>query len=540
MTAVSAVTNANTKPRRTVALMRESVTWQRGPRPSHRMETCCRAVVGIVRLVPRRRPTSEPPARLRVWALVGLVMWLGVSGGCGGGSDGPPFSVDTATTSPVAGIQDDTIDSSDPTERVRQMAESGAAVIRVELQWSQVAVTRPANPTDPDDPSYQWAPYDRVLDVAAANHVEVLFAVYGTPKWAADPTVTLPKQGVFDFAIRPNDPADFGAFATAAATRFAPRGVRKWEGWNEPNITLFLYPQYERKADRWVATSPRVYSDLQKSFYAGVKAAAPDAVVAGGVTAPNGDRCGTSCRVGGPKQLTKPNRIKADDFLRALDAPGLQPPMDVVSHHPYPATKPRDTTLPNRGYLDLYNLDVLTRTIDRTYLRGKKVWLTEYGFGTEAVPQYPKHFTRQEQATYIVDAFRRLRVRPRVQLMVYYFLHDHTDWKSGLLDINGAPKPGLAAFALPFAVDAVTRKAVRMVGQARAAVDRTEVQIDWKSGDSWRRLSTVDTAADGTFAISVRPAKPVTLRAVWKGRGRSGAQLTWISPEVAVAALTGR
>ena len=472
-------------------------------------------------------------------SLICLAMAFGVVAGCGGNEKGPPFNVETAKTSPVAGIQDDTVGKpgQDPTERLRKMAESGASLVRIDLLWSEVAPTRPANPTDPQDPAYQWQAYDRALDVARANKLEVMFAVYGTPTWARDPTVTLPKQGVFALSVRPKDPAAFGAFATAAATRFAPRGVRRWEGWNEPNIKLFLYPQFERRGDRWIATSPRVYSDLQKAFYAGVKSAAPNAIVAGGVTAPTGDRCGVSCRVAG--QPTKPNRIKADDFLMALNAPGLQPPMDVVSHHPYPHSGPREMTPPNRTYLDLYNLDVLTKTIDRTYLRGKKIWLSEYGFGTEAVEQYELHFTPQEQAAYIADAFERTRANPRVQLTVYYFLHDHADWKSGLLDINGVPKPGLAAYALPLAIDAVTPKAVRLVGQARPTIGRTKVRIEWKSGDTWRRLTTAATAADGTFAISVRPANRVILRAIWDGQTRSGERVTWTSPEVTVPALAG-
>lgn len=471
-----------------------------------------------------------------------VVAMCGVPAGCGGGSSGPPVSVDTPGSSPLAGIQDDTVykPGQDPTARVRTMAESGAALIRADLLWSQVAPTRPANPTDPADPAYRWEPYDRLLDVAKANKLEVMFAVYGTPEWAADPTVTLPKEGVLGGtnSARPNDAADFGAFANAAAARFARRGVRKWEAWNEPNIKLFLYPQYERQGNRWVASSPQVYSALLKSFYAGVKAADPKAVVGGGVFAPTGDRCGASCPVTAT-QSTPPNRIKVTDFLTALDVPGLRPPMDIVSHHPYPTSAPRETTLPNRNFIDLYNLDDLVAAIDRTYLRGSKIWLTEYGFGTEAVKQNPTHFTPQEQATYIVDAFQRVRSNPRVEVMVYYFLRDHVDWKSGLIDQQGTPKPGLVAFALPFGARSAaspSSKSVRLTGQARTASGRTEVRVEWRSGDSWRALTSAETTDDGTFAVTLRPAGPVTVRAVWEGVARSGRAMTWTSPEVAVPA----
>ena len=480
--------------------------------------------------------------RFGAWGFVVLVTALTVtaSSGCGGEAKGPPISVETVRASPIAGMQDDRVSKADqdPSERVRRMVESGAALIRVDLFWYEVAPTRPANPADPADPAYRWDAYDRVVQAAEENAVEVLFAVYGTPAWAADPDVTLP-EGIGATAARPNDAVDFGAFATAAATRFSPRGVRKWEAWNEPNTRFFLVPQYERQGARWVATSPKTYSDLLKRFSEGIKSVDPGATVAGGVTAPTGDPCGVSCAVS--SQRERPGRVKPDAFFAALDAEGLRPPMDIVSHHPYPASKPRETTLPNRNYVDLYNLRVLTAAIDRTYLRGSKLWLTEYGFGTRAVAQYPLHFTPQEQAVYIVDAFERIRTNSRIEMLVYYLLQDHEQWASGLLDVDGTAKPGLAAYALPFGVDPVARVsgAVRLTGQVRATPGRTQVRIEWRSGDAWRRLAVATTRADGSFAVGVTPGTPVTLRAVWKGMARSGHEVTWTSPEVSLPTPAG-
>ncbi len=468
---------------------------------------------------------------LVVVAAIGIVA-------CGDGPASPPVTVDTVRASPLTGIQDDSVFQlgQDPAERVRAMADAGAAIIRVDLLWSQVAQSRPADATNPDDPAYRWQEYDRLIEVAKANKLHVLFAVYGTPEWAADPSVTLPKDLPFAFARRPQDPGEFGAFATAAATRYAPRGVTRWEGWNEPNINLFLYPQYERQGRRWVATSPRTYADLQRSFYEAIKAVDPSAVVAGGATAPTGDRCGSSCRAG-KAQPEAPNRVAVPDFLDALDQPDLQPPMDVVSHHPYPRSAPREPAPPNRTSIDLYNLRDLTAAIDRTYLRGAKIWLTEYGWGTKPVPQNPKYFSPEEQARFIVDAFERVRATPRVEMLIYYFLRDHAAWSSGLLDDQGVPKPSLAAHALPFGFAGATPPTgpqVRLTGQARAATGRTQVRVEWKSGDDWRKLTVAETGGDGTFAVTVRPEGAMTVRAVWKGRTRSGADLTWTSPEVAL------
>ncbi len=65
-------------------------------------------------------------------SLICLAMASGVFAGCGGNKKGPPFSVETAKTSPLAGIQDDTVGKPgvDPTERLRKMAESGASLVR--------------------------------------------------------------------------------------------------------------------------------------------------------------------------------------------------------------------------------------------------------------------------------------------------------------------------------------------------------------------------------------------------------------------------
>jgi len=471
---------------------------------------------------------------MRALAL-GAFAVLGLVAGCGGGGGEPPQARSgQPARSAVVGLQDDTVykPGQDPAERVAQIADAGAKVMRVDLIWDQVAPTRPANAEDPGDPAYRWAEYDAVVREARANGLDVLFTVWGTPAWAADPTVAVRKDQPA-WARRPADPADFGAFGAAAARRYAPKGVHLWEGWNEPNIPLFLYPQYERRGGRWVATSPRTYAGLQRAFFEGVKGADPAAVVAGVVTAPAGDR----------RQSPPPVRVTPDDFVAALDAPGLRPPMDVVSHHPYPQTKPRDRTPPGRNYIDLYNLDVLTAALDRTYLRGKGLWLTEYGFGTESLPIYPLAFTPEEQSAAIADAFRRVRENPRVRLFSYYLLRDHAQWKSGLLDMEGRAKPGRDAFALPLAalgVDpAPAGAARRLVGQVRAAGDPVTAQVQWRSGDAWKPLTDVRTGPDGTFTLTLTPSRDVEVRAIWTGTGRSGRDGTWTSAPVTLRVTSG-
>ena len=452
----------------------------------------------------------------------------------------PTLTVKPAGRSPIAGIQDDRIAyASDPAERVKMLADAGAALIRVDLRWDSVARTRPSVATDPSDPAYDWHQYDVIVSAAATYKVEVLFSVYGTPGWAVDPSVRgMPDyEGRFpDSAIRPLNPLDFGAFGEAAAHRYAPQGVHKWEGWNEPNIALFLQPQYDRVGSRWVPASPKTYTALLKSFYAGVKNADRSALVAGAVTAPAGDRC-AACPLNDP-----PLRVRPQDFIAALNARSLRPPMDVVSHHPYPLSSPRTTTTPGRNFIDLYNLDVLTAAIDKTYLSRRPLWLTELGFATRAVTEYPIHFSAANQAKYIADAYRRATANRRITLTSYYLLQDHPEWASGVLRQDGTPKPGYQAIGLPFATaTGVTRfkrgARVTLVGQSRVGRGAHTVVIQRKAGSRWVRLKKLTTSVDGSFRVRLRLTSKIALRATWTGLAPSGAATTRTSP---TATLTTR
>ena len=470
--------------------------------------------------------------------------------GCGKDATPPPVAVAEVSASPIASLQDDRVYQYQDQgvavperqrlvdERLKTMADLGATLIRVDFRWDRVATRKPHTPADPADPAYDWDRYDRIVTAAKKNGVEVLFTVWGTPAWAADRAVR-PNRGE-EYAVRPAHPDDYGAFAAAAARRYAPRGVHRWEAWNEPNIPLFLFPQYERRGGRWVAVSPATYSELLKRLYVNVKRVAPDAVVAGGVTAPTGDECGLSCS---PKRVAAPARVAPAAFLRGLDEPALRPPMDVVSHHPYPTIRPELASRPRPRAIELYNLDQLTAAIDRTYLRGRPIWLSEYGFATEPVKNLATFLTPAEQATAISDALRRGRAVPRVQLMTYYFLQDNPGFKSGLTTVDGTPKPGRDAFAMPLFADPVGEVAsgtrVRIVGQVRPAKSRTTVRVEWRSGDSWKPLTSVRTRADGTFAIEVTARETLAVRALWSGVTRSGSSADWTSPTVTIPVRGG-
>lgn len=467
--------------------------------------------------------TTRRHSRLLLAAIIVLTLG-GTSVAVAGG---PAITKTTAGTTAVVGMQDDRLPyTTDVPGRMKLLADAGATVVRVDVRWDIIATRRPAAPRNPADPAYTWTQYDAIVDAAAANKLTLLFAVYGTPGWAADPTVPVGTRFPAS-SIRPQDPLDFGAFGEAVARRYSPLGVKWWEAWNEANIGLFLRPQYEERGGTWVAVSPTTYSQLLKAFSASVKAVDPTAVIGGAVTAPAGDRCPCD---------SEPVRVTPDDFIRALNAPGLRPPMDVVSHHPYPVRAPTDSTPPGRTYVDLYNIATLEKAIDGTYLAGKKLWITEYGFATEVVPEYPFAWTRAQQALFITDAYRRFSLNRRITLTTYYLVQDHGGWRSGIITQSGAKKPAYAAFTFPFTamstgpVAAGSRVVLR--GQVRNAQGRVSVTIQRRAGSRWVNAATIRTSADGSFRVTVRPRSTVRFRAVWSGVTRSGAAVTRTSPAI--------
>jgi hypothetical protein len=470
------------------------------------------------------------PRRVRAASLAALAALLATASAAVGAA--PPIRAAAPGVSPVSGIQDAFLGTApNPAPRIRTLAQAGAAVIRVDLRWDEVAPTRPGVATDPADPAYRWQRYDQIVAAARANGVKVLFSVYGTPPWARDPSIA-PDVRWPAASIRPADPADFGRFGEAAARRYGPLGVKWWEAWNEPQISTFLRPQYTFAAGRWQPVSPATYSALLSAFYTRVKAVDPAAVIAGAVASPAGEKCPCT----DPAKM--PERIPPDVFVTALGAAGLRPPMDVVSHHPYPVRKPSDTTPPGRSFVDLYNLTTLIRAIDATYLRGKRLWLTEYGFSTRAVPQYRLVFSPAAQASAISDAYRRVRATPRVGLMVYYLFQDHPGWFSGVLDLAGRRKPGYSALALPLAATPATPvrrgRLVTLVGQVRGATRAVPVLIQYRSGSRWLLARRVTTGRDGSFRITLRPAATTALRATWTGRTRGGTVVSHTSLPVTV------
>ena len=149
------------------------------------------------------------------------------------------------------------------------------------------------NPTNPA-PAYDWSVYDRTVNQAKANGIQMVF----------DP---LPPLGRPRQNGPPRRMADLRNFAIAAAKRYTGSytpipdakplpSVKYWMAWNEPNNPVFLSPQFRRAGSRYVADSPRVYSQMCNAIYSAVKTVRASNKVACGVTAPRGNNSARSSR----------------------------------------------------------------------------------------------------------------------------------------------------------------------------------------------------------------------------------------------------
>jgi hypothetical protein len=355
----------------------------------------------------------------------------------------------------LVGLYDEPQTFGNPTRAFPLMRTLRTQVVRVNLYWGSapgrtgvglgVARRRPAKPLDPNDRAYNWALYDRTVQLARRYRIKVLFAIYGTPGWAnrgSGPNVP------------PRAAADLRNFAYAAARRysgtFRPGGtdapyaaplpaVRLWLAWNEPNNPVFLRKQYRKRGSRWVIQSAVDYAKICNAVYAGVKATLFKGEKVGcGVTAPRGNNAPRSSRPS----------VSPLAFLRAAKRAGMRR-FDAYVHHPYygrpsetPATRPKSKTAVGLG-----NINDLIKELTRLYGK-KRLWITEYGYQTRP-PDRLFGVSYRKQASYLKQAFAIARKNPRVDMMLWFLLRDQRalgGWQSGLLTARGSRKPAFRTF----------------------------------------------------------------------------------------------
>jgi hypothetical protein len=345
------------------------------------------------------------------------------------------------------GIYDDGMTLGNPTKGFPILHNLRAQVVRITLWWGGpigVAKTQPKNPTNPADPAYNWAAYDRAVQDAAKNKIKVLFSIVGTPSWA---------NGRRAAKYAPTRGISLQNFATAAAKRYsgtfepttdepALPAVHLWLAWNEPNNPVFLYPQYRKVHGRWIAQSAYSYVRICNAIYKGVHGVQHAAAkVACGGTDPRGNN----------QPRSKRASISPLAFLRSVKKYHLRS-FDAWAHHPY-ASRPTEspTAKPNakdKNTVILGNIGVLTKELTRLYGKRKPLWITEYGYQTRP-PDRTFGVAWKTQAKYLAQAYSIARKNPRIQMMIWFLVKDESrlaGWQSGFFTAAGKRKPSYFTF----------------------------------------------------------------------------------------------
>jgi hypothetical protein len=349
----------------------------------------------------------------------------------------------TASRSMLVGLLDEATLYDDPATTFPVLQQLRTQVLRVNLYWGGrvgVARRKPARPTDPADPAYNWELYDRTVHYAAQHKVRVMFTIWGTPGWA---------NGGRGLNRAPSRPVYLRDFAYAAARRYSGTyvggdgrripAVRHWLAWNEPNYPVGLMPQYRRVGGRWVIQSAIDYARICTAVYDGVhRTLLRNEKVGCGVTGPRGNNSPAAGRQA---------KISPLAFMRALKRAGLRK-LDAYAHHPYYGSRlETPTTRPSSTAVTLANIDVLIAELSRLW-GPKRLWITEYGYQTNP-PDRTLGVSYARQATYLRQAFAMARKNPRIDMMLWFLLRDEPNlggWQSGLLTRTGKRKPAFYAF----------------------------------------------------------------------------------------------
>ncbi len=318
--------------------------------------------------------------------------------------------------------------SSTRDQNLQLAASTGASVIHTTAAWATLAPTRPADAANGDDPAYKLTDLDDLVFQSSIYNLRVMINITGTPKWA---------NGGKAPNVMPKKLSDLTTFARMLATRYNGRSghgsVSLWSVWNEPNLQLFLTPQFVGKK----IVGPSNYAKLYKAAYAGIKAGNPWAKVAIGETSARG--------------RDKPLKgisasIAPGTFARLLSqVKGIK--FDAWAHHPYP-TSPNLPPMQKVRYpnVTLSTLSKFESDLKKWFHRSVPVWITEYGHETK--PAEPHGVTYAKQAAYAKQALTFAKKDPNVQMFIWFVFRDSSGnpWQSGLVSQSGANKPAFAAF----------------------------------------------------------------------------------------------
>ena len=370
--------------------------------------------------------------------------------------------------------------------------------------------TQPANwrPDDPSDPNYDWGDADTDVLMAVQAGLTPVLQVDGVPTWVERCRVPILPDAICD-----PDPAALAAFGTAAARHYSgnvpgvPR-VQYWQPLNEPNLSMFFYPQFDTAGN---VLSAALYRTLINSFYASVKAVDSSNLVLLAGLGP----------IAVPTWTVGPMRFARDLLcMRGHDRPkptrgncGGGVYFDIFAIQPYTTGGPTHVGGINDVQIGgLGKLKTLIKAADKAKrIKGAyphtPLWITEFSWDT-APPDpggLPMTIASRWTAEAIHDAWQ-----VGITHFFWFSLHDDepsdrafsNSLESGLYFRGGTladdhPKEVLEAFRFPF-VAYPEKQGLSYWGRTPTS-GAGKVGIEVWTGQSWRRVALAKAGTTGIF-----------------------------------------
>jgi polysaccharide biosynthesis protein PslG len=320
---------------------------------------------------------------------------------------------------------------------------AGATVVHTTANWAQIAPRKPHHPLNGDDPAYRLGDLDSLVRTAGLYDQQVMITIDGTPRWA---------NGGQASNRPPGNLKNLTDFARMLATRYDGKEghgvVTLWSIWNEPNLGLFLMPQFKGKK----IVSAAEYVKLFLAGERGIKAANPKAQVAAGETSNRG----RNVPIKGSSAAVAPAT-----FARLVASIDPHLPMSAWATHPYPTSPDLGPTEQVRWpNVTMTQIPRLAASLQLWFHRAVPIWITEYAEQTK--PQYPHGVSEARQARDAVEALKLAAQVPAVKMFTWFILRDSpSTWKSGLETASGAHKRAYAAFAATARAEAGASALVR-------------------------------------------------------------------------------
>jgi hypothetical protein len=304
----------------------------------------------------------------------------------------------------------------------------GVGIYEDRLYWSAIALRRPRNPRNPDDPAYVWpAEVTRAVAEAKRYGIQVALQIIGAPSWA---------NGGKPWNWTPCNPQDYANFAIAAARRYP--SIHLWMIWGEPSRAHNFEPLdpakpfAELNAKQKVA--PHLYARILDAAYGALKSVRDSNLVIGGMTFVAGE-------------------ISTVQWIENMRLPdGEAPRLDMYGHNPFSYRAPNLSNPPSPDQeIDFSDLGRLAKLVDRYLGRPgnphPKLFISEWTVPTAIDRQFNFYVNPLAQARWITDGLNIASSWSRIYAVGWIHIYDEPPFTyGGLIQTDGTEKPGYSAW----------------------------------------------------------------------------------------------